>query len=65
MKIILIIISVILIINILFFGVLYFTNRDRPMRKISDKEYKEFQEWINNLEQKKKNERDLFGRRNG
>lgn len=54
MKIILIIISVILIINILFLGVLYFTSRDRPMREISDKEYKEFQEWINNLEQKKK-----------
>lgn len=53
MKIILIIFLVIIIIDIVFLCILIHNGKAKTMHKVSDEEYKEFQEYINKLKQKK------------
>lgn len=53
MKIILIIFLVIIIIDVVFLCILFHYGKSKTMHKVSDDEYKEFQEYINNLKQRK------------
>lgn len=55
------------IFNLIFLAILYRHGKNSKSNysKISDEEYKEFQEWINNRNNKKKNERNLSCRRDG
>lgn len=66
-KILLILFIIQLIFDMIFLVVLYRhgKNSKTDYSKISDEEYKEFQEWINKRNNKKKNERNLSCRRDG
>lgn len=49
------------IFNLIFLVILYRYGKKttNDYSKVSDEEYKEFQEWVNNLNNKKNNERNL------
>lgn len=55
------------IFNLIFLAILYRYGKKttNDYSKVSDEEYKEFQEWINNRNNKEKNERNLSCRRDG